>query len=309
MSVKDHLGLVYPDRFAMCEHYGIKYGLYKARMSGGMSQEEALTTPLKKVARHEDVTVDHLGNIYKSEADMAKAYGLDPDFLHKRLTGGMSLKNALTKKRQIRGRVVDHKGKEYDSYSAMVKAYGKDITGVKRRLRNGWSLKDALEKDYRGGQIQDHFGNIYKTKQEMCRHYGINKNCLNHRLDQGWSLQKALETPCEYFPDKNKRKEQRLGEKRLMNNGLYAQIETYAQRHDVLIRFEDGATRHTGYKEFEKGTVGHPTLNPSGNKSGKFAGFTTKRISGQYFECTCNKCRLKAIMTPHKMMEHEKKCQ
>ncbi len=308
MSVKDHLGNIYEDRFKMCAAYGITYGCYKARMLNGMTKEEALTKP-KRVFRHKDIIVDHLGNEYKSEADMAIAYGIDPDFFHKRIVGGMSLENALTKDRQNRGKITDHNGKVYKNFSEMVKAYGKDISGVKKRLAKGWTLEDALEKKYRGGQVQDHLGNVYKNKQTMCQHYGINKNCLNHRISQGWTLQKALETPCEYFPEKNKRKEQRLGEKKLMNNGLYAYVESYQQRHDVVVRFEDGAIRHTGYKEFDKGSVGHPTLNPCGNKHGHFAGFVTKRLNGEYFECTCDKCGLKNILTPHQMMEHEAKCQ
>ncbi len=300
---KDPFGNEYKNRHEMCEHYGINYGCYKMRLQMGWSKEEALTTPLKKIARREDITVDHLGNIYESEAEMAKAYGIDPDFLHKRLTGGMSIENALTKDKQERTEVTDHKGKKHDTFAAMCRAYGWDITTVKRRLKRGLTLKEALETKSRNHtDIKDHLGNTYKSISAMCEHYNIDRNTYKNRISLGWTLEDTLTTPLKIINNKNQKC--RIGEVREMNNGLVATITEYDCNDHIRIRFEDGTERDCGYKEFCKGGVGHETLNPCGNPNGYFAGFKTKRMEGKYFSCECEKCGLKDILTPQQMIEH-----
>ena len=98
--VKDHKGIEYESKSQMCRAYGINVNAFMNRMYLGWTLEKALTHPLK-VFRHKDVTVDHLGHKYSSEAEMAKAYGLSPEFLHSRFVQGMNLKDALTKERNI----------------------------------------------------------------------------------------------------------------------------------------------------------------------------------------------------------------
>ncbi len=304
-TVKDHLGNEYGSMHEMCEHYGIKYGNYKMRRQTGMTMEEALTTPLKRVPRREEVVVDHLGNKYTSEADMAKAYSLDPKFLHKRLAGGMDLEKALTQRKQKRIEICDHKGIKYETMSAMCKAYGWDHTTLHRRMQR-LPLQEALEGKRRGGEVTDHNGKKFRTQTEMCKYHGIDRGTFKNRIRAGWDLKDALETPHVVNHDLRRRHLQRIGEKNTMSNGLEAEIIRYKGKRDMDVRFEDGVIVHAAYKEFQRGNIGHPGLNQRGYKKGSFMGFDTKRISKQYFECVCRECGLKKIMTPKQMIMHKK---
>lgn len=59
-SCKDHLGNQYKSKMAMCRAYGISYNVFTYRIrDGGMSIEEALTTPVKK---QKDAIYDKSGN-------------------------------------------------------------------------------------------------------------------------------------------------------------------------------------------------------------------------------------------------------
>ena len=73
-AVTDHLGNRYASETAMCRAYGITLGAYQNRRKRGWTKAEALTTTLEEKGRKE--CTDHLGNVYKTEADMCRAYGI-----------------------------------------------------------------------------------------------------------------------------------------------------------------------------------------------------------------------------------------
>ena len=62
-------------------------------------------------------------------------------------------------------------------------------------------------------------------------------------------------------------REERIGEKKVMNNGLTAEVIEYRGSHDMDILFEDGGKR-TGvsWRDFCIGSIAHPTI-PGGNVS------------------------------------------
>ena len=62
-------------------------------------------------------------------------------------------------------------------------------------------------------------------------------------------------------------REERIGEKKVMNNGLTAEVIEYRGNHDMDILFEDGGKR-TGvsWRDFCIGSIAHPTI-PGGNVS------------------------------------------
>lgn len=83
-------------------------------------------------------------------------------------------------------------------------------------------------------------------------------------------------------------REERIGEKKVMNNGLTAEVIEYRGSHDMDILFEDGEKR-TGvsWRDFCIGSIAHPTI-PGGNQriiagnaqftgiaAGRGVGFTT----------------------------------
>lgn len=62
-------------------------------------------------------------------------------------------------------------------------------------------------------------------------------------------------------------REERIGEKKVMNNGLTAEVIEYRGSHDMDILFEDGGKR-TGvsWRDFCIGNIAHPTIH-GGNVS------------------------------------------
>ena len=58
---------------------------------------------------------------------------------------------------------------------------------------------------------------------------------------------------------RKEQKEFRLGERRIMHNGMMATIIEYRKSTDIDVQFEDGAVRpHCGYQEFKSGHISHP---------------------------------------------------
>ena len=56
-------------------------------------------------------------------------------------------------------------------------------------------------------------------------------------------------------------KDERIGEKRIMNNGLEAVVIEYNGSHDIDIEFEDGEKRMgVNWRDFCKGNIAHPTI-------------------------------------------------
>ena len=301
-KVFDHYGNAYSTVEDMCKAYGLSLGAYKERRKSGDTLEEALSKK-GRVYKREEITVDHLGNKYNSEAEMAEAYGLSPAFLHGRLAY-MDVESALTKKKQERPEVYDHKGNKYPSFAAMCKEYGFGITTVKRRLSRGLTLKESLESSSRKLEFTDHKGRVFDCKEDAMRFYHINKNVYNWRISQGWSKEKALVTPYKKDTEKTRCRAERVGEKRTMNNGLAAEIVSYENNDHITVRFEDGEEKRMGYKEFLAGRAGHPTLKSGRNQKGSYAGFETKFIAHGYYKCRCTKCKYEDILTPQEMKKH-----
>lgn len=85
------------------------------------------------------VCEDHLGNEFKSIAEMCKRWGIDRSTFYTRLNAGYTLEQALT------GIVVkDHLGTGFRSIDEMCKHWGVDKSLFYRRLRLGYTLEQAL---------------------------------------------------------------------------------------------------------------------------------------------------------------------
>jgi len=104
--------------------------------------------------------------------------------------------------------------------------------------------------------------------------------------------------------------EEHIGEKRMTNCGLEATIIRYENAKDIDVRFEDGTViEHRRYIAFKECTITHQSLSLNyGSKD--FHGFVCKRgfidEGRTLYECICKYCGLEDVLTPQKMMEHEK---
>ncbi len=199
----DHLGNHYPNMINMAYAYGISDVLLMKRLEAGMSLEEALT--LEKHTHDAWTVKDHLGNVYKSQSDMAKAYGLARTTLINRLNAGMSLKDALTHvncRNKSIDKAVDHKGNAYEDIDAMAEAYHLPGKLILSRIERGWEMERVLNESVHAlhipifaNGVKDHLGNTYDSLNALARAYRIGSTNLRYRLRAGWPLEDALTIP------------------------------------------------------------------------------------------------------------------
>ena len=202
-SCKDHLGNEFPNKKAMCDHYGINTGTFDRRMTEKqMSLEEALTTPVRK--KHNGSCKDHLGNEFPNKKTMCDHYGISrPVFDKRRNEKHMSLKDALTMPvKQIKNPCKDHLGNEFPSMKAMCEHYDISENAFRdRRNKKQMSLEKILTtpaKKKHNGLCKDHLGNEFPNQKAMLDYYGINMNTFyRRRNEKHMSLKETLTMPVE----------------------------------------------------------------------------------------------------------------
>ncbi len=147
---EDHIGNHFVSEAEMAKHYGIPYNTLRDRIRRGYSVEEALTTPVVDINyASPKSSTDHKGNVFVSEKEMCRHYGIDRSTFKQRRLRGMSLEDALTMPASTPVHIpakkcTDHLGNSFDSIKAMCRHYGVNNTTYRVRLRNGWSVEDAL---------------------------------------------------------------------------------------------------------------------------------------------------------------------
>ena len=105
----------------------------------------------------------------------------------------------------------------------------------------------------------------------------------------------------------NDKKEIRLGETKLMNNGMTATITDYYGAANITITFDDNTeVTNVQYCKFIRGRVANPNFK-KGNLVGtmRLGKFILKLKDNKYYDCTCEKCGKNDLLTPHKMLEHK----
>ena len=141
-----------------------------------------------------EMTVDHLGNEFRTVHDMCKHWHLSYDTLRKRLKKGLSLEKTLTTAVQD-NRITDHTGQEFDSKTAMCKKWGIPVKRFTDRIEKGMSLEEALTAPIKSlKQCKDHLGNKYDSLTDMAAHYGLSLSSLINRR-KIMSLEEALTRP------------------------------------------------------------------------------------------------------------------
>lgn len=90
----DHTGKMFKTVKDMCKHWGIGYSAYLRRIGAGMSKELALTTPLDNSFK--GMAIKFNGETYKSIAELASKYDIEPYKLRQRLRGGIDIAVAVT---------------------------------------------------------------------------------------------------------------------------------------------------------------------------------------------------------------------
>ncbi|ADL36337.1 hypothetical protein bpr_II400 (plasmid) [Butyrivibrio proteoclasticus B316] len=174
----------------MAAHYNLRSDTLQNRLKNNWPLKKALLTP----AGCKSQCTDHLGQVYANQSEMCKAHHIAFCTYKKNIQNGMSLKDALTSKKDTT--VFDHLGNSYPSQTAMCMAYGINQWTFLDRIERGDSLEDALTRPLKTYFCTDHLGKTYKSRSAMARAYGIDPDILSDRLnEQKWSLEKALTTP------------------------------------------------------------------------------------------------------------------
>lgn len=94
-QVMDHLGNTYDTIREMCSKWGISIDVYNKRMyTKAWELEKTLTTPAME---RNVLTVDHLGNEFKSPTEMCKHYGVSYRTYKRKLEKGVALEGILVK--------------------------------------------------------------------------------------------------------------------------------------------------------------------------------------------------------------------
>ena len=108
----------------------------------------------------------------------------------------------------------------------------------------------------------------------------------------------------------------RIGEKRMMNCGLPAEITVYRKYKDIDIRFEDGQiSEHKRYHFFKKGNIAHPCFTSISGHSSTYKTFIIKYVDRSpvtnepYYLCKCQKCGFEIIDTARNIIKLEHKCE
>lgn len=209
ITVKDHLGNIYPDLKTMCEYYDIHPHTYKSRIRCGWSIEKALTTPVsqhltKKRPQWCIPVKDHLGNFYLSKEDMCKNYNICRSTFDERIKKGLSLKDALTKPKMRNGKPIpDDKPIQngepvavYRSLEELCQANDIDPEVLTANLRDRQSWRSVSGTHVKYGRSQtDHLGNVFTSEAEMCRFHHIKVSTYKNRIEYGMSLKDALTRP------------------------------------------------------------------------------------------------------------------
>lgn len=175
-------------------HFDVSTASLRSRLRKGMSPEEAVALPVKKL-KTGPVTVK--GKTYSSFAAAAKAFNKDPEALRERLKK-MTPEEALLTPNQ-RTKPVTYKGKTYPSVNAFVKFFNLKRETTLSRIRAGWSLDDIINKDLQVVKIKLTYKNkSYNSLNALCVSLNLPYKLVYKRLKRyGWSIEDAIETPLK----------------------------------------------------------------------------------------------------------------
>ena len=196
-TIYDHKGNAYVSVAEMCNAYNIDFAMYGSRIRQGWSLQKTLETPPTEVTIGKKECVDHEGNVFKSQAEMMRHWGVTKDQLRSRIELGWTLEQILTTPGRLPHKHpwTDHKGKTWDSMEEMLEHYNVAPAIFKRRLNvMGLSLEEALTgHSLHEVQCKDHLGNTFDTINDICQYYNLGTSMYHHRLKKlKWSIEKTL---------------------------------------------------------------------------------------------------------------------
>ena len=185
-------GKTYKSFAAAAKAYGKDPEATRNRMKQGMSPEEAILTPNKRVK-----PVSYLGEDFASIAEFCDFYGISRATARSRLRANWALDDIINKPARY-GVKVTYRGKEYSSISALCRELNVSYKLVYKRIHVfGWSVEEAVETSKIKGRSIHVGGNNFPTLAAAAKHYGIPPGLLQWRIATGWPLEKAVNPNAE----------------------------------------------------------------------------------------------------------------
>ena len=135
-SCKDHLGKAFPSFAQMCTAWNKPKTAVQSRLNRGWSLKKALTEPINKL-EEQGQTQDHLGNTYKNENAMRRAYNVSPTTFKWRKEQGWTTKECLLGKRKEQKIYYDHLGNAFSSLEDLTQYYQISVSSYYKRLNAG----------------------------------------------------------------------------------------------------------------------------------------------------------------------------
>ena len=144
---------------------------------------------------------DHLGNEYRSIAEMCSAYGLSYSVYLNRIKSGKSLEETLTTPYSTSYRLklrTDHQGKVFGTVKEMCDYYNIPVSVYYNRVRRGLPVEKCLSGNratkYSKRQVDDGHGHIFSSMRELCNFYHLDMDSLKVRLRHGEKLKDIIQT-------------------------------------------------------------------------------------------------------------------
>ena len=139
---EDHLGNKFNSIEEMCRNYNIDSSAFSGRIARGWSLKDALTVPVNK--QEKIGCEDHLGNKFKNQNDMCRAYKVSTATFINRRRNGWTLKEALTGVRDTSNKVTDMFGNTFTTIDEMCNMYNINYPSFLYRVKTGTEICIAL---------------------------------------------------------------------------------------------------------------------------------------------------------------------
>ena len=103
----------------------------------------------RKIGKATKNKISYKGKQYKNFSDMARDYDIEPKMLHKRISRGWTLNEALEIPLDRKEKILNKKLYEYNgkmmSIKQLVKISGINENAIYKRIARGWSIEEVVE--------------------------------------------------------------------------------------------------------------------------------------------------------------------
>lgn len=198
---RDHTGREFPSRSAMARAYGLSEATLSGRLRRGLPLEQALTMPAMRGP--EVPCTDHIGNEFRSQAEMLKYWGINQTaWKYRHIVRGWDIRDTLETPigdSDLAGAHAcrDHQGRTFPSIKAMCDHWRVPRNVFFTRRKQGKTLEQCLDPVTRPRQgqantIKDHLGGAYTNLDAMCAAWDISKAQYMQNIRNGLDIGRAL---------------------------------------------------------------------------------------------------------------------